>query len=172
MSYQGGLFSPPVSIAVGDPYVDPSKSKALTAHGSSKGQRQFGIGKGIPGTFNRLYEGEKFVDTAKILSQQRLKGRQEFLTPNGFRHTSNPKKSSSQGDYCGTFSRPFPHLSDGTALPRGTREAIKEIGPRNIVTQPPKKAVGSQGATPNILFTATEYIPSEYDLYDKKEKVS
>lgn len=174
MPYQGGLFSPPASIGVGDPYVDPSKSKALTAHGSSKGVRQFGISQGIPGTFNRLYEGEKHIDIAKTLSQERLKGRQQFLTPNGFRHASKPKQSACAGDYNGTFQgKPLPHLSDGTALPRGsTREVIRDIGPKNILTQPPKKAVGSQGATPKILFTETEYVASEYDLAYQKEKVT
>jgi hypothetical protein len=174
MPYQGGLFSPPSSIGIGDPYIDPSKSKALTAHGASKGLRQFGISRGIPGSFNRLYEGEKHIDNAKVLSAQRIKGRQQFLTPNGFRHASGSKESACAGDYNGTFQgKAFPHVADGTALPRGTtREAIRQIGPKNILTQPPKKAVGSQGATPKILFTETEYVASAYDLADQKEKVA
>mmetsp|Transcript_21117 Transcript_21117/g.30529 ORF Transcript_21117/g.30529 Transcript_21117/m.30529 type:complete len:316 (+) Transcript_21117:123-1070(+) len=170
MPYQGGLFSPPITNSVGDPYYDKAKH-SLSSHGSSKGLRQFGVGKGIPGKFNRLYEGETHIDNAKVLAAQRLKGRQGFLTPNGFSHPSSLKKSSSVGDYNGTFTKPYQHMPEGRHEPRNKpREAKKEIAPRKIYTNPPRKATGGQASTPKIHFTETEYVASEYDAYENKER--
>jgi hypothetical protein len=134
--------------------------------------RQFGVGMGIPGQLNRLYEGEKHIDSCKVLSAQRMQGKQAFLTPNGFKHSSPLKKSSSAGDYNGSFAKALPHMPDGTHGPRGQRQAIRDIGPKNIYTSPHKKACGSEGATPKICFDEVEYVPSDFDAYDKFERVS
>jgi hypothetical protein len=167
-TYQGGLFSAPISNGVGDPYKDPSK---FGTHGSSKGVRQFGISTGLPGSYNRLYEGENHVDYAKVLARERLKGKEKFLLPTGFRYASPLKKSGSLGDYYGTFTKPIPHLPDGTGGTRGRREPIKEFEPKKIYTQPLKKASGSQAATPKICFTEVEYVSSPYDAALVTERV-
>jgi hypothetical protein len=160
-TYQGGLFSPPISNAIGDPYRDRSK---YGTHGTSKGVRQFGVSvKGIPGSLNRLYEGEEHIDASKISARDRLKGKEKFLLPTGFRYSSPLKKSGSLGDYYGTFTKPIAHLPDGTGGTRGPRQAVKDFAPKKIYTQPPKKASGSQAATPHICFTEIEYVPSPYD---------
>lgn len=167
-TYQGGLFSPPITTAVGDPYRDPSKFSA--PHGTTKGVRQFSVASGIPGTFNRLYEGEVHIEPSKMLARDRLKGKEKFLLPTGFRYSSPLKKSASLGDYYGTFTKPLPHMPDGTGGQRGKREPVKEFAPKKIYTQPPKKASGSQAATPKICFTEIEYIPSPYDAAMNTER--
>lgn len=161
-TYQGGLFSPPLSNAIGDPYQD--RSKYAIPHGSTRGVRQFAVSvKGIPGSLNRLFEGEEHMDASKISARDRLKGKEKFLLPTGFRYSSPLKKSASLGDYHGTFSKSIPHIPDGTGGTRGPRQPVKEFAPKKIYTQPPKKASGSQAATPHICFTEVEYIPSPYD---------
>lgn len=171
--YQGGLFSAPITNATEDPYVDKSKI-AGRPHGSSKGQAQFGISvKGIPGKFNRLYEGETYVGAAKLSAQDRMKGREKFLTPNGFRHSSPIKKSSSKGDFFGTFqAKPPTYISDGTYGQRGNRHAMRETGPKNFYTNPPRKATGDAlGTTPKTCFEELRYVSSEYDNFEKSERV-
>lgn len=172
--YQGGLFSPPITSATMDPYVDKAKV-AGRPHGSSKGLAQFGVSlKGIPGKFNRLYEGEVYSSASKESTKDRLKGRDKFLTPNGFRHSSPLKKSSSKGDFNGTFRRKAPdYISDGTYGQRGSRAALRETGPKNFYTNPPRKATGDAlGTTPKTCFEELHYVPSSYDAYDKTERVS
>jgi len=173
-SYQGGLFSAPITTATMDPYLDKTKV-AGRPHGSSKGMAQFGISvKGIPGKYNRLFEGETFVGAAKQSSQDRMKGREKFLTPNGFRHSSPLKKSSSKGDFFGTFRQKAPlYISDGTYGQRGIRQAMRESGPKNFYTNPPRKATGDAlGTTPHTCFEELEYVPSSYDAFDKTVRVS
>mmetsp|Transcript_18337 Transcript_18337/g.19104 ORF Transcript_18337/g.19104 Transcript_18337/m.19104 type:complete len:312 (+) Transcript_18337:48-983(+) len=159
--YQGGLFSAPITNNIGDPYKD--SSKIISPHGTTKGIRQFTISKGIPGKFNRLYEGETHIEPFKILAKERLKGKEKFLLPTGFKYSSPLKKSGSLGDYHGTFSKPIAHIPDGTGGTRGPREPVTEFQPKNIFTQPPKRASGAQGSTPKICFTEVEYVPSPYD---------
>lgn len=171
--YKGGLFSPPVIACVGDPYIDQAKL-GNHAHGMSKGLRQFGIGKGLPGKFNRLFEGEEYKNVSKLSANDRMKDRQGFLTPNGFAHTSPIKKSVSPGDFYGTFTpKGIPHMTDGVHGDRTKKEAFKKFENRNIYTAPPKKSsiYGAQGTTPNILFMEFEYIESPYDAYHQTEKV-
>lgn len=118
--YNGGLLSAPIGVAASAPYVE-SNSKNSYVHGLSKGKAQFGIKIGMPGDkeFHRLYEGEQYVPLSKTLSRQRLEGREKFLTPNGFKYTSKPKKTACPGDYYGTVSqKPAEHLPDGTYRPR------------------------------------------------------
>lgn len=171
--YQGGLFSAPTTNATVDPYIDKA-TIAGRPHGSSKGLAQFGVNKGIPGKFNRLYEGEVYVGAAKQASIDRLKGREKFLTPSGFRHSSPIKKSSSKGDFFGTFRQKAPlYESDGTYGQRGKRVALKESGPKNFYTNPPRKATGAAlGTTPKTCFEELHYVPSSYDAYDKTQRVN
>jgi hypothetical protein len=170
MSYQGGLFSAPLSNGIGDPYLDRGKASSAGIH-NSKGVRQFGISRGIPGQFNRLFEGENHIETAKIFAKDRLKGKEKFLTPSGFKHSSPLKKSSSLGDYCGTFTKPFPHIPEGDYGIRGPREAIKEFAPKNIYTAPPRKACGAQATTPKICFTEIEYVTTPFDAKLQADRV-
>lgn len=172
MPYSGGLFSAPLTTAVMDPYVDPHKI-AGRAHGNTKGMAQFGISKrGIPGKFNRLYEGETFVSESKQATNQRMEGRKKFLTPNGFGYSSPIKKSSSKGDFYGTFQKKAPtYLSDGTYGTRQTKTAITESGPKNFYTNPPRKATGlSQATTPKTLFEEYHYVTSPYNAFHETEK--
>lgn len=170
--FQGGLFSAPITNAVGDPYVDKYKTGGRP-HGSSKGIPQFGISmKGIPGKFNRLYEGEQYMSASKLSAMDRMDGRKKFLTPNGFRYSSPLKKSSSKGDFNGTFRRKAPpYESDGTYGQRGVRTALKETGPRNFFTNPPRKATGeAKGNTPKVCFDEYRYVSSDYDAFRKAER--
>ena len=172
--FSGGLFSAPITNATMDPYIDKNKVSGRP-HGQSKGMPQFGISvKGIPGKFNRLYEGETFVGAAKQSAQERMKGREKFLTPSGFRHSSPIKKSSSKGDFFGTFrQKPPSYIPDGTYGERGSRVAIRESAPKNFYTNPPRKAAGEAlGTTPKTCFSELEYVPSHYDSFQETVRVS
>jgi hypothetical protein len=172
--YKGGLFSPPVVVAVGDPYIDPYKT-AGRPHGMTKGVRQFGIGKGIEkGPYPRLFEGEQYKSTSKVSAEDRMKDRAGFRTPNGFVYASPLKKSASVGDYYGTFTpKGYQHMPDGLH-DRTAKSPFKKFAQRNVYTSPPKKTTGVggfQNTTPKILLSSFEYVESPYDAAHQKEKV-
>lgn len=169
--YKGGLFSPPVVLAVGDPYIDASKRDR---HGHGACEKQFGIGKGIPGKFNRLYEGEGYKSLSKIASEERMKGRAGFLTPTGFAHSSPNKKSVSSGDFYGTFEgKPFPYIPDGKNGTRGPRSPFNAFENRKIYTSPAKRSMGHgcEANTPKIMFQEFAYVESPYDAARQQERV-
>lgn len=97
-----------------------------------------------------------------------LTNKKKMITSNGFRYSSPPKKAF-PGDYNGTFTRPYPHIPDGSGGSRDKREPVRSFSPRNIYTSPPKRS--TYGLTPHICFTEISYIPSDYDNKIKQEQV-
>jgi hypothetical protein len=137
-------------------------------HGNAKGVRQFGIAHGLPGTFQRLYEGEPYIDQSKIQAVQQQVSKKKMITSSGFRYSSPPKKAF-PGDYNGTFTKPYQHLDEGLSS-RGRREPVTSHSPRKIYTSPSKKS--THGLTPHLCFTDITYVPTDYEGDLKKRKVS
>lgn len=166
--YQGGLFSPPIFNATADAFND-SRDSPLGQHGMTRGEKQMCGAIGIKSKFNRLFEGEEYKSMSKIESQIRMKGKEKFLTPTGFRQSSGTKVASCASDWSTTFQRKAPvYIPEMES--RGPRTKIETFKSRLIYTQPPKKPSGSTYSTPNIHFTKLVYEGSPYDAAHQAER--
>lgn len=166
--YQGGLFSPPVFNATADPFND-SRGSALNLHGMTKGEKQMCGAVGIKSKFNRLYEGEEYQSMSKLESRTRMKGKEKFLTPNGFKQSSGLKTASCASDWSTTFQRKPPvYIPEMES--RGPKTKKEDFKNRLVYTQPPKKPSGSAFSTPNIHFTKFNYASSPYDAAHQVER--
>jgi len=147
-----GCFIPQINnfCNVGAPYIDPEvRSKVHESAGKrqfltcppKKGQTADNWGPG-PRPFLRMTDGDTYAAPGEKEGKHRVKQVARFLHPAGFKYTHPMKKSSTPGDYEGTyFTGPcagmMANLPEGLYAARGTKTAITELqAKRNIQTNP------------------------------------
>lgn len=153
-------------ITVGDEYSD---KKERPLH-EVKGVRQFvttgGVKHGQTGgdwgesyrAVKPLYQGEPYVDLAKLATRDKLKSRERFVEPKGFIPSSPARQRTGPGTYDGAFAK-YDHMDEGTFTKRGvvTRRAEDDVVPRNLTTSPAKR--GGFGFPGTTIGKMPEYIP-------------
>jgi len=178
-----GSFGAPSFNCIGDPYHDPKYS----AHGESKGQRQFlavpsktgqtasSIGYG-PSNFKALYDGsggsrESYEDGHKKYARERLAARKKWRTPNGFGYSSPMKASSSPGDITGTFNNTYEHIAPKVES-KARRQKKTEFSQKQMLVHPQEKG-GCGYSSGYVGGKIPTYVHHEYDagaVTTKKER--
>ena len=102
--------------------------------------------QGIP----RLFEGEKYVDPHAQENKWKLEESKRNMTTNGFRYSSNNKKSSGLGNYYGCIGPKFEHQQDFEVLQKEQKPVDVQHERRQFQTSPAKKGYGY--STPGIIF--------------------
>jgi len=194
-SINAGLFSVPSYTTIGDefekpiPISDRSKGSQMTTSPSKRGNGpdvlfDYKVSK----EFKSLHLGDKYVDPGaqerKLLAEKAKKK----LTPEGFRYSSPPKKSSGLGNYYGCFCdiedpkaknksfRPS-HETEYMVIKKGELPDKIHQQPKNIVTRPSKKGTyGVPGTAIGHGFNSYKgdefkYISDPYEAPKRKEGV-
>jgi len=175
-----GSFSRSSFVSVDDPYIekrpltvhkDHQEKRNFTTNPPKKGQTASTIGPG-PIDFKAAYVGEPFVDEYKIHARHRAKNKEKFRNPAGFRYSSPMKKSSSTGDFYGSFlehdERTKTHINPGPLLPKDYMHLTFKTGnEKNFLTSPSKR--GGPGYPGRLLNSPdTEYKPEPFDELQRR----
>lgn len=166
-----GLFSEPSYLTIGDKY-DKKIDEGSRHTGLNLKAAIQKTGKGNDICFDKfkpLYEKEKYALTFEELAAQRAseKGKRAADVP--FKPSNPQKKSSGLGNYYGCIGPKVAHLKEIEKTDK--KKGDFEVGPRNVVTNPPKKGTyGFKGTTlgekaDKIGGAAGEYsyMPEKYD---------
>lgn len=143
MANKYGLFSDPSYNAVGDPYkgkeVVSDRLKGLNFKATK-------CKKGVTHTkdmvfdpIKPLFEGEKYVKTIEEKAAARAARDASKASDKPFKPTNPSKKSTGLGGYAGTLGVKHAHLPDHDTNTLVKKKGDFESGPRNIMTNPPKK---------------------------------
>jgi hypothetical protein len=167
-----GYFSEPTYNSIGDPYEG----------GKGKGMLPRYVGKQFTGAppkrgqvagdvyftkFNRLYEGEKYMNPG---AADRAADRKKVAGKIGgdWRPNNPPKKNCGKGNYYGTIGDKFTHMAAGGAT-RDAREKVTASALPNIRTNPAKK--GGFGVPNTSIGAEAKYESEPYDMAQRQERV-
>lgn len=185
-----GTFSTPTFAGVGEPYNDKTgldhraSGRQFVVNKQRAGQTGDNWNRGTYGRrigYQRLYEGETYVDPHTHRRRAALEEKKKNLTPDGFRYPNPNKKSSGLGNYWGCIGPKFKHEADFEVLKKGENPEEIQHPLRQVLTNPAKKGYG--GSTPGTIFgpgprkgeqpkigKEYEHAPDPYDMPRQAEK--
>mmetsp|Transcript_1352 Transcript_1352/g.1820 ORF Transcript_1352/g.1820 Transcript_1352/m.1820 type:complete len:336 (+) Transcript_1352:116-1123(+) len=178
MAAHDGCFSKPSYVSVNDPYIskrpqtvhkEQNERRNFTTSPPKFGQTASTLGPG-PIDFKPAYVNDPYIDSYKLHARERMKNKAKFRTPNGFGYSSPMKKSSSTGDFYGSFTdqKTREYKSSGPPLPHNHMHLnFKKGSERNFLTQPSKR--GGPGYS-HRGFANTE-ISYKSEPYDEDKRI-
>mmetsp|Transcript_32253 Transcript_32253/g.39039 ORF Transcript_32253/g.39039 Transcript_32253/m.39039 type:complete len:312 (-) Transcript_32253:358-1293(-) len=177
MANKYGNFSEPSYISIGDPYmkknVEHSRLKGLNF--KSTLQKTGANNDAMFDAFRPLYEGEKYTKTITERAEARETTKKQMASDHPFKPPSPQKRSSGLGNYYGCIGNKQGHFQEFDNKPK--QKGDYEVGPRNIVTNPPKKGTFGMNKTTlgekqGVAGSSGEYtyVPHPYDAERKLER--
>lgn len=168
MSLDIGEFGRSTCLSLGDPYND----KPSPPRGIIKGKKQFltrPARSGLAATFgdgyykvNRIFEGDSIESMDKLNAHEKLKSREKFLVPYGFKPSSPAKRLTGPGSYDGLFTTCQP-LGPSECLKRDEIPPKPQPQPKNFKGGSTKK--GSYGTVGTTIAPLPEYVADPYDSH-------